>query len=229
MHAYTLYSYYRSSASFRVRAALHLKRIAYAYRPVHLLDGGGRQYAPEYLALNPMGEVPALAIHDATGQLVAVLAQSVAILEYLEETHPEPPLLPRAPLDRARVRQLVECVNSGIQPLQNLKVGRRLTEEFGLDDAAVARWCAGWIARGFGGIEAILQTTAGRFACGDAPTWADCALVPQLPNARRYGVDLGAYPTLVRVTDAALALPAFQAAAPDAQPDAPTAVPEGVR
>jgi len=221
MSRYTLYSYFRSSASFRVRIALGLKGLDYTYTPVHLVKGGGEHLLPAYRALNPMAELPCLVVHDDAGRATAALAQSVAILEYLEEVHPEPPLLPRAPLERARVRQIVEGVNSSIQPYQNLNVLRKLDADLGADEARNQAWARHYIRRGFDGLEPLVQASAGRFAFGDTPTFADCLLVPQMFNARRFGVDLAAYPTIVRVTDEAMRLPAFQAARPEAQPDHP--------
>ena len=217
---YTLYSYFRSSASYRVRIALQYKGLAYDYAPVHLLADGGQQYAADYRAVNPMSELPSLVVRDAAGGAVT-LAQSVAILEYLEETCPEPPLLPRDALGRARVRQLVEVVNSSIQPIQNLKVLKKLGDDFALDRAGQVAWGRYWVERGFGGLEGLLARVAGEHACGDAVTLADVVLVPQVYNARRFGMDLASFPTISRVAAAAEALPAFRAAHPDAQPDAP--------
>jgi len=220
---YTLYSYFRSSASYRVRAALGLKGVAYAYVPIHLLEGGGQQHTPVYRAINPMGELPALVVESAGegGGPGEVLAQSIAILEYLEEMHPTPALLPAEPLARARVRQLVEVVNSSIQPIQNLKVMRRLAEVFGADREATAAWARHWITVGFDGLEVLLARTAGRHAYGDAVTLADVLIVPQVYNARRFDVDMAPFATIARVAEAAEALPAFEAAHPSRQPDAP--------
>jgi len=218
--SYILYSYYRSSASYRVRIALAVKGVEYEYVPVHLLDGGGQHLLPEYRALNPLGELPALVVPRADGSR-AVLGQSVAILEYLEEVHPEPALMPRDAIERARVRQLVEGVNSSIQPYQNLNLLRKLTADFGPDTARNEAWVRHYIGRGFAGLEALLVQSAGTHALGDTLTLADVMLVPQVYNARRFALDLAPYPTIVRVTDAANALPAFRAAAPEAQPDAP--------
>ncbi len=216
---YTLYGYWRSSATYRVRCALELKGLSYVVKPVHLLAGGGQQLMEGYLALNPLGEVPTLVVTRPDGHEVA-LAQSVAILEYLEERHPEVPLLPAGAEDRARVRQLVEGVNAGIHPLQNLKVLKRLKGIFEGDQAAVEGWAREWIARGFAGLEVLVARHGGRHAYGDAPTLADCLLVPQIYNARRYGVAMQEFPRLSAVWEAANALPAFVRAAPEAQPDA---------
>ena len=217
--SYALYSYFRSSASWRVRIALAWKGLAYTSEPVHLVRGGGEQRMAPFLAMNPMGEVPALRVTTDAGEFV--LTQSVAILEYLEEAHPERPLLPAGAFARGRVRALVECVNSGIHPIQNLKVLQHLEEGLGLPASARPAWAAHWIAKGFSGIEAMLATTAGTYAFGDAPTLADCLLVPQVYNAHRFGVDMAAFPVIARVTAAAAALEPFAAAHPDRQPDAP--------
>lgn len=220
MPRYTLYSYFRSSASYRVRIALAFKGLDYGYLPVHLLEGGGQQYGEAYKALNPMSELPCLVVEEE-GRPPVALAQSVAILEYLEETHPSPALLPADPVGRARVRQLVEVVNSSIQPIQNLKVMRRLTARFGTEREENIAWARYWIDRGFEGLEALLVVGAGEHAHGDQPTLADVALVPQVYNARRFGVDMARFPTIARVASSAEALEAFKAAAPGAQPDAP--------
>ena len=217
---YTLYGYWRSSAVYRVRCALELKGVPYVVKPVSLITGGGEQLSEDYRALNPLAEVPTLTFVAPDGEAV-VLAQSVAILEYLEEVRPEVPLLPADPVARARVRQLVEGINSGIHPLQNLKVLKRLTAVFGTDQAANEEWVRYRIGRGFAGLEALVGRYGGQHAFGDAPTLADCALVPQIYNARRYQLDMTVYPRLSAVWEAANALPAFQRAAPEAQPDAP--------
>lgn len=218
---YKLYSYWRSSASYRVRIALELKGLAYEIRPVHLVKDGGEQLRDDYRKKNPMAEVPTLEVPDGDG--VAWLAQSVAILEYLEEVHPEVRLMPKDALGRARVRQLVELVNSGIHPLQNLKVNKHLSATFGTDQAANEAWMKHWIGRGFDALEVLVAGHGGPFAYGERPTLADCAAVPQMYNARRYGLDLSAWPALARVWETANALPAFARAAPEAQPDAPEA------
>ncbi len=210
-----LHGYWRSSTSWRVRIALELKGLDYEYVPVHLVRDGGEQYTDGYKALNPMSEVPSLVLADGTA-----LAQSIAIIEYLEETTPEPPLLPADPVDRARVRQLTEVVNSSIHPVQNLRVLRAIGARYDVERAETLAWGAHWIARGFTGLEALLERTAGAHAFGDAITFADLAIVPQVYNARRFGVEMGPFPLIAHVDAAASALPAFQRAAPEVQPDA---------
>lgn len=209
-----LYSYFRSSASYRVRIGLALKGIDYEYRAVHLVEDGGAQYKPAYAQLNPMHEVPSLLIDGH------VLSQSLPILEYLNETRPTPPLLPAGAYGRAKARQLAECVNASIQPLQNLRVLKKLDADFGAAEETRRAWVAHFIHSGFRGIEAILRDTAGAFAVGDSITLADVCLVPQVFGAARFGVTLEAYPTLEAVTTRAAALPAFEAAHPSRQPDA---------
>ena len=216
----TLFSYFRSSASYRVRIALHYKGLQADYRAIHLLEGGGQQHSEVYRQYNPMAELPTLLV-EREGEEPFALAQSVAILEYLEESYPEPPLLPKTPEARARVRQVVECVNSSIQPIQNLKVMQYLQAHLGATSQQTQAWAAHWIERGFRGLEALLSRYAGRHAVGDAITLADVLLVPQHYNALRFGVEMTAFPTLSRVCRAAEALPAFQQAAPDQQPDTP--------
>lgn len=216
----TLYGYWRSSSSYRVRAALELKGLVYRQEAVHLLDDGGHQHREGFRALNPMRQVPTLIV-EQDGQRTIV--QSVAICELLEELFPSHPLLPSDPWARAQVRALVEIVNSGIQPIANLAVLKYLSRELGQDEAARNAWIVHWIGLGFDGLERMLERSAGRFAVGDAPTLADCFIVPQVYNARRYAVDLAPYPTIARVEESCLALSAFQRASPERQPDAPRA------
>ena len=206
-----LYSYWRSSSSHRVRISLHHKRIPFSYEPIHLLRDGGEQFAPEHRARSPMAKVPVLELDDGR-----MLTESMAILEYLEETVPDPPLLPRDPYLRARARMLAEMVNSGIQPYQNLTVLRHVKARGGDEKA----WAKHWIGAGIAALEAAVPATAGRFCVGDVPSFADLYLIPQLSHARRFGVDVTPAPTLVRIEAACEALPAFQAARPEAQPDA---------
>jgi len=210
-----LYSYWRSSSSWRVRIGLYWKGQPFSYAAVHLLKDGGQQKAEPFSRLNPMQSVPVLEVEDG-GQLWH-LAQSMAILEYLEERWPEPPLLPANRVLRAQARQAAEIINSGIQPYQNTSVQKRVKHELHGDEKA---WTRHFISHGLNALEALLKSTAGRYAVGDQVSLADCYLVPQLYHARRYEVDLSAYPTLVRVEAACAPLPAFQAAHPDPQPDA---------
>lgn len=210
-----LYTYFRSSAAFRVRIALNLKGLAYEPRFVHLRKG--EQSASEYGKVNPQGLVPALELDDG-----ARLAQSLAIIEYLDETHPRPPLLPKAPLARARVRSLSLLVACEIHPLNNLRTLQYLRQHLGQSEEQVATWYRHWIAEGFERIEAELARSrdTGRFCHGDAPTMADCCLVPQVFNARRYEFDAARYPTTMRVFEACMKLEAFERAQPSHQPDA---------
>jgi maleylpyruvate isomerase len=210
------YDYWRSSSAWRVRIALHFKNIPVERRAVNLL--AQEQYRPEFLALNPLGQVPALVIPAKSGGSHRVLAQSIAILGYLEERFPEPALLPpQASWERARARQLAEMINSGIQPFQNSALQPRLREAGVADPIAIARE---YNAVGLAALEQVARETAGTFLIGDAPTIADLYLIPQLYSARRFGVDLTPFPTLLRVEAAAAALPAFQAARPERQTDA---------
>jgi maleylpyruvate isomerase len=206
-----LHNYFRSSASYRVRIGLALKGLSYEYVPVHLLKDGGQQNAASYKAeLNPMGQVPVLEV-DATTRLT----QSVAILEYLEETHPEPALLPRDPATRARVRAAVETINSGIQPLHNLGILAEL-RRLGGDEKAFAR---GAIEKGLEALEAQHASFGGAFLIGDTLTLADVFLVPQMFAARRFGADPTLTPKLRALDEKLTALAPFQAAHPERQPD----------
>lgn len=210
---YTLYNYWRSSSSWRVRIALEHKRLAYTYVGVPLLEGAQRR--DDYAAMNPMRQVPTLVVTD-DGGAQHELAQSLAIIEYLDETHPTPPLLPRDPIARARVRQLAEIVNSGIQPHQNTGTLAALAK-LGQDGPA---WARAFITDGLAAMEAIARRTAGRFLVGDELSIADVCLIPQLFGARRFGADLTNVPTLLRVEEACNALEAFRRAHADVQPDA---------
>lgn len=211
-----LYGYWRSSSAWRVRIGLNLKGLKYEYVAVHLLKDGGQQHSAEYRAINPMRTVPTLEWTEEDGT-VRRLSQSMAILEYLDAVHPAQPFLPKDLFLAARARMLAEMVNSGIQPLQNTGVVQRIKNELHGDEKA---WAAHWNARGLEALEAAVQATAGRFCVGDAVTLADILLVPQLFGARRFGVDLAPFPTLVRIEAACNELPAFQAALPEKQPDA---------
>ena len=208
-----LHGYFRSSAAFRVRIALNLKKLDYESVSVHLRRGDQRK--SDFLGVNPQGLVPAL---EEDGQR---LIQSLPIIEYLDESHPEPPLLPRDAAGRARVRGLAAIVACDIHPLNNLRVLRYLLRTLGQDEAALASWYNHWIAEGFGAIEALLAGVrrTGRFCHGDAPGLADIALVPQVVNAERYRLDLAPYPTITRIFETCMTLDAFAAAHPERQPD----------
>jgi maleylacetoacetate isomerase len=211
-----LYTYFRSSASYRVRIALHLKGLPFESVPVHLLKDGGAQHAPAYQHINPAKLVPAL-IDDGHA-----VTQSMAIMEYLDETHPDQPLMPRDALGRARVRALAQAIACEIHPLNNLRVLQYLEHDLKLDEATRATWYRHWITLGFTAIEAILanNSATGVFCHGDTPGLADCCLIPQIANSRRFQTPLEAFPTILRIEEACLALPAFQNAAPQVQPDA---------
>ena len=215
-----LYSYWRSSSAWRVRIALGLKGLDYRYTAVNLAEG--EQWSEAQRARNPMQQIPVLEVETA-GQPPRRLVQSMAIIEWLDEVHPSPPLLPSTADGRARVRALAEHVNSGIQPLQNAVVLKRLREKVpGWD----LEWARQAIAEGLTALErAVNDGGAGRFSHGDSPGLADCYLVPQLYNARRYDVETSGFPALLRIEAACAALAAFQAAHPDRQPDAPAKAP----
>lgn len=212
-----LYGYWRSTAAYRVRIALNLKGMAWSSVPVDLVADGGAQHGAAYRALNPAGLVPALAID---GRL---LTQSLAICEYLEETRPQPALLPADPGQRAWVRALALDVSCDIHPLNNLRVQQYLRGKHGVDDAGIHAWMSHWIAAGFSGIEAQLQRSGLSGACclGDAPGLADIFIVAQVYNAERFDVDLGPYSRIRQIAAHCKAEPAFAAAAPGRQDDAP--------
>ena len=209
-----LYSYFRSSAAFRVRIALELKGLGYDYRAVDL--SGNRQQGEAYAAVSATRLVPQLVDGDAS------IGQSIAIIEYLDECHPKPPLLPGSARDRARIRSLALDVACEIHPLNNLRVLRYLVRELKVDEAAKNGWYRHWVEQGLAVLERRLATEpqTGRYCHGDAPTLADCVLVPQIFNARRFDCRLDAVPTVMRVFEACMALPAFQRAQPSACPDA---------
>jgi len=213
-----LYTYFRSSASFRVRIALNLKGLAYEPVFVHLAKGEHRQ--PKYTSVNAQGLVPTLELDDGTR-----LTQSLAIMEWLDDQHPSPALLPRDPLSRAQVRAISDLIACEIHPLNNLRTLQHLKRALGQDEERINAWYRHWIADGFAKLEADLNRDesrggAGQFCYGDAPTMADCCLVPQVFNAKRYSADLGPYPTLMRIFEACMKLEAFDRAQPSKQPDA---------
>jgi maleylacetoacetate isomerase len=208
-----LYSYFRSSAAFRVRIVLNLKKLDYENAAIHLRRND--QTKPDYLTVNPQGLVPTL---DDGGR---TLIQSLAIIEYLDEVYPHPPLLPSHPADRARVRALAEIVACDIHPINNLRVLRYLTHSLDHDETAIATWYNHWIDAGFQALERLLvgDPRTGTFCHGEAPGIADIALVPQVVNAERYRLDLAPYPTIARIHQSCMALEAFATAHPDRQPD----------
>ena len=210
-----LFNYWRSSASWRVRFALAYKGVPYEYVAVSLLKDGGEQRAEAYRAMNPMAQVPTL--EWVEGGETMRLGQSLAIIEYVDAAFPGPSLLPAQPFVRAKVRQLAEIVNAGIQPLQNLEVLRYVREDLHADTAA---WARHFVGHGVRALEAEAVHTASAYLVGDQVTLADCCLVPQLYACRRFGVDLSACPTLLRVEAALQRLAAYAASHPDAQPDA---------
>ncbi len=208
-----LYSYFRSSAAYRVRIALNFKGVAYEIAPVHLLKDGGHNKRPEYRALNPQMRVPALVTPAGD-----VLIQSLAIIEYLEETHPEPALLPRDPIGRAKVRALAELIACDIHPLNNLSSLRYLKNQMSQEQSAIDAWYHHWVVAGFEALETLIEPAP--YACGSRVTLADLCVVPQVYNARRLKVPLDKFPKIVGVEQACLALAAFDRARPENQPDA---------
>lgn len=211
-----LYSFFRSSASYRVRIALNLKGIAYEQAAIHLRRGGGEQFGAAYRALNPQALVPAL---EDGGK---ILTQSLAIIEYLEEKQPQPALLPKDPADKAVVRSMAMIVACEVHPIQNLRVLNYVKKEYNQTDEQVNRWAQHWIDLGLSALEEMLaaQPKRGKYCWGNAPTLADICLVPQLGNARRYGCDLARYSNILAIEKNCMALPAFIDAAPEKQPDA---------
>jgi maleylpyruvate isomerase len=208
-----LYSYFRSSAAYRVRIALNLKGIAYETTPVHLIKDGGHNKRPEFRAINPQMRVPALV--TPSGE---ILIQSLAIIEYLDETHPQPPLLPRDPIARAKARALADLIACDIHPLNNVGPLRYLKNAMGQAQSAIDAWYYHWILDGFEALEALIGS--GPYACGDEVTIADICLVPQIYNARRLKVPLDKFPKINAVDAACMKLAAFDRARPENQPDA---------
>ena len=211
-----LYTFFRSSASYRVRIALNLKGLTYEQAPIHLRRGGGEQLSAAYKAINPQALVPTL---EDNGK---VLTQSLAIIEYLEETHPNPPLLPKDPADKALVRSMAMVIACEVHPIQNLRVLNYVKKEYNQTDEQVNRWAQQWIDLGLSALEQMIvaQSKPVKYCFGAAPTLADICLVPQLGNARRYACDLSRYPNILAVEKDCLALHAFANAAPEKQPDA---------
>jgi maleylacetoacetate isomerase len=214
---YVLYDYWRSSAAYRVRIALHLKGLTYASRAVHLVRDGGEQHSADYQAINPSRLVPSLVDGER------VITQSMAIMEYLDEIHPELPLLPSDARGRARVRALSMTIVCDAHPIGNLRVLQQLQTQLDADELQRVEWSRHWIAVSFNALEAMLANNAatGRFCHGDVPGMADACLVPQFYNALRWKLSLDAYPTLQRIYRECGALEAFQRATPEVQPDAP--------
>ena len=208
-----LYSYFRSSAAYRVRIALNLKGIAYEMTPVHLIKDGGHNKRPEFRVINPQMRVPVLITPGGE-----TLIQSLAIIEYLEEMHPQPPLLPKDPLDRARVRALAELIACDIHPLNNVGPLRYLKNTMGQEQSAIDAWYHHWVLDGFEALEALIGS--GPYVCGAAVSIADVCLVPQLYNARRLKVPLDKFPKITAVDAACMKLAAFDRARPENQPDA---------
>lgn len=208
-----LYSYFRSSCAYRVRIALNLKGVPHSIVPVHLLKDGGQQHTARYHALNASHQVPTL-VHGDT-----VIGQSMAILEYLEEEFPNPPLLPKNAGDRAIVRQMCEVINSGVQPLQNLSVVQFLGNDLKLSEEDKNLWLQNWIHRGLQSFEELLKVHSGRYCFGDQITLADCLLVPQIFSSLRFKVDVTRYSRSAEISDRCLKLTDFLRASPERQPD----------
>lgn len=211
-----LYTYYRSSAAYRVRIALNFKDVAYEPVPIHLLREGGQQHRPEYRQVNPQGLVPAIEVDGR------VISQSLAIIEYLEERYPQPPLLPADRADRAIVRSMALGIACDVHPLNNLRVLNYLRQQLALDDGTVQRWYAHWLTQAFTALEELVTRYSGdgKRCFGNQVTLADVYLVPQMFSARRFKCDVSAYPTLRGISETLEQIPAFIAARPDMQPDA---------
>jgi maleylacetoacetate isomerase/maleylpyruvate isomerase len=210
--SFTLYSAWRATAPYRVRIGLALKGVAYDYSALDLIKGEQRE--PQYAAVNRQKLTPALDLGGGR-----VLTQSLSILEWLEEEYPDPPLLPTTSLDRQIVRAMALIVACDIHPLNNTRVGRKL-HQMGIDQAGILEWTQGWIRDGFDALEPMIAEYGGGYAFGDAPSLADCCLIPQVYSANRYQLDLGPWPAIRAVSDRAQSHPAFQAAHPNQQPDA---------
>jgi maleylacetoacetate isomerase len=215
--ALQLYSYWRSSAAYRVRIALNLKGLPYETISVHLVNNGGEQHTDVFKNLNPQELIPVL-LHGSR-----ILRQSMAIIEYLDETWPQNPLLPTTARDRQRVRALAQVIACEIHPLNNLRIQQYLEKTFKASEQQREEWTRHWIASGFEALEQLLagNPSTGEFCEGDVPTMADCLLVPQVYNASRFKVDMTPFPTVRRINEACLAIEAFDAARPEKQPDTP--------
>lgn len=213
-----LYSYWRSSAAYRVRIGLNLKGLPYEIVPIHLLRDGGQQRTAEFRQVNPQGLVPVLQHGNRQ------LRQSLAILEYLDETWPERPLLPATARSRQRVRAIAMAIACDVHPLNNLRVLQYFEHEWNVPQPERDAWVRHWIVDGFAAVEAMLRDhlATGAYCDGESPTIADCCLIPQVYNARRFGVDIAQFPTIARIEAACLKLPAFDLARPEMQPDRPT-------
>ena len=209
-----LYSYFRSSAAYRVRIVLNLKGLATEIIPVHLVKNGGEQHSDAYRQINPSELVPTLIDDDFT------LSQSMSILEYLEEKHPETALLPVDLQQRALIRAFCQSITCDIHPINNLRVLQYLQHKLNVSDAEKDQWYAHWIQLGMQSLEAQLDDSNGQFCFGDQPSFADCCLIPQVYNAKRFNIDLSAYPKIEAIYQHCLTLPAFQQASPEAQIDA---------
>lgn len=211
-----LYTFFRSSASYRVRIALNLKGLDYEQVPIHLRRGGGEQLSAAYKAINPQALVPAL---EDNGR---ILTQSLAMVEYLDERYPEPPVLPTDPGDRALVRSMALIIACEVHPIQNLRVLNHLKNNHKQSEDDVNRWAQHWINLGLSALEQMVAALPkrGKFCFGDTPTLADICLIPQLANARRFSCDLSVYPTLLQIEAHCAAVSAFADAAPEKQPDA---------
>ncbi|UVE19117.1 maleylacetoacetate isomerase [Pseudomonas sp. LS44] len=215
----TLYSYWRSSAAFRVRIALNLKGLAYKQVPVHLVRDGGQQHTPEYRKLNPQGLVPFL-VDTGNGGGELRIGQSLAIIEYLDEVFPVPALLPSEPPLRAQVRALALHIACDIHPLNNTRVTKYLSEELHLSDEAKSAWYRHWVETGLAAVEQGLARLPSRLSLGQRPGYLEACLIPQVYNARRFNCDLQPYPRILDVVDRCESLDAFRNAAPEQQPDA---------
>jgi len=211
-----LYTFFRSSASYRVRIALNLKGLSYEQVPIHLRRGGGEQLTVAYRAINPQALVPAL---EDSGK---ILTQSLAIIEYLDEKFPNPPLLPKDPADKGTVRSMALVIACEVHPIQNLRVLNYVKAHYNQSEAQVNQWAQHWIDLGLSALQEMIvaQPRRGNFCFGNSPTLADICLIPQLGNARRYGCDLSKYPVILQIEKHCSALPAFANAAPEKQPDA---------